>query len=61
MGRYIGYGGGGGREVGGGSVLVFCLVLLYRKLFLFSSVLLTEWKLLVCYFNENYLYYFVIN
>ena len=34
MGRYIGYGGGGG-EGGGGSVLVFCLVFLYRKLFLF--------------------------
>ena len=31
MGRYIGY---GGRE-GDWSVLVFCLVLLYRKLFLF--------------------------
>ena len=41
MGRYIGYGGGGGRggagvwEGGEWSVLVFCLVLLYRKLFLF--------------------------
>ena len=51
MGRYIGYGGGGGRggagvwEGGGWSVLVFCLVLLYNiENSFFFICIIDKWK-----------------
>ena len=65
MGRYIGYGGGGGEGRWGRCFFCVVCVLLFfciENAFFFIRIIdRMEVISTLCYFNENYLYYYVIN